>query len=152
MLSPITDRNRGLAALLIGFLTLACEPIVMIPGGRLSGEVAPLPENWSFTDAVETLQLETRAEDPYSVNVWGTAVGAHMYVAGAKADSGWVKNVLQDPLVRLRVGETLYELQAVRTEAPEELEAFLAAAKRKYDFEPEPGQADEATLFRLEPR
>ena len=147
-----SNRSRTLTTLLIGFFALACEPIVMIPGGRLSGTVTPAPEDWSFTDEVETLQLETRPEDPYSVNVWGTAVGAHMYVAGAEVESGWVKNVLENPLVRLRVGEALYELQAIRTEAPEELEAFLVAAKNKYDFEPEPEQREQATLFRLETR
>jgi hypothetical protein len=146
-------KHRGsLAAILIGVLTLACGPIVMIPGGELSGEETAPPSDWSFTNEVETLQLETRPEDPYSVNVWGVAAGDRMFVAGAEAESGWVKNVLQDPRVRLRVGERLYPLQAIRTDAPEDLEAFLAAAQKKYDFEPEPEQRDQAVLFRLEPR
>ena len=29
-------------------------------GGELSGTVKPAPSDWSFTDSVETVQLETR--------------------------------------------------------------------------------------------
>ena len=50
------------------------------------------------------------------------------------------------------IGENLYDLPAVGTDDPAELDAFLAAAKRKYDFEPEPEQRAKAALFRLEAR
>ena len=133
---------------------LGCGPLVMVPGGTLSGTVKPAPSDWSFTDSVETVQLETRPEDPYSVNVWGVAAGGAFYIASGRGESAaWAKHIAADPRVRLRVGEDLYELGAVRTTDEAELNAFIDAAKKKYeDFEPDERQRSEAILFRLEPR
>jgi hypothetical protein len=134
-------------------LALGCEPVSMLPGGALSGTVAPAPADWSFTDSVKTVQLETRPDDPYSVNIWGVAARGAFYVASGRGESNtWAKHLLADPRVRLRVNEDLYELSAVRTDDPAERDAFLEAAHRKYDFEVEDDQRTEAVLFRLEPR
>lgn len=135
-----------------GLALLACQPIVMFPGGGLRGTVEPLPSDWSFSDAVETAQLETRPSDPYSVNVWGVGIGKRFYIVAADADRNWVHHIAANPHVRLKLDSAIYELQAVRTDEPVDLDAFLAAAKQKYDFEPEPGQREQAVLFRLEPR
>jgi hypothetical protein len=134
-------------------LVLGCGPLVMIPGGSLSGDVQPAPADWSFTDEVETVQLETRPSDPYSVNVWGVGVGDIFYIAsGRGVDAAWAEHIEANPNVRLRVGDAIYELDATRTSDPAELDAFLVAAKAKYDFEPEPGQRETAVLYRLTPR
>ncbi|MGI9592196.1 MAG: hypothetical protein ACR2P8_12560 [Myxococcota bacterium] len=127
----------------------ACDPLVMIPGGELSGETKPVPESWAFTDGVDTVQLETRPDDPYSVNVWGVGVGKDFYVAAGKASNAWAQHIAADDRVRLRIEGNLYEMRAVRDDSPEARERFLAAAKAKYDFEPDPEQSSEATLFRL---
>ena len=139
------------STLLLAGLALACGPIVMIPGGRLSGTEAPVPTEWSFTDEVDTVQLETRPDDPYSVNIWGTAVGTSFYVAG-RAGSGWVENATADPDVRLRVGDAIYSLRAVAVEDESEVDALLAAMIVKYDFEPDPEDRAGARAFRLEKR
>jgi hypothetical protein len=128
---------------------LACGPLVMIPGGRLSGTVAPVPDDWSFSDDVETVQLETRPDDPYSVNIWGVAVGDEFYVASGKSDNAWATHIAADDRVRLRVDESIYELRAVRDDSADGRERFLAAAKAKYDFEPDPEQTSDAILFKL---
>ena len=135
-------------------LALGCGPLVMVPGGELSGTVKPVPVDWSFTDSVETVQLETRPDDPYSVNVWGVAASGGFYIASGRGESAaWAKHISADPRVRLRVGEDVYELSAVRTTDEAEMNAFLEAAKKKYeDFEPDEEQRQEAILFRLEPR
>lgn len=143
---------RTYLAFAFALMLLACGPLVMIPGGELSGTPQPAPADWSFTDEIETVQLETLPEDPYSVNVWGVGVGSRFYVAAGDPDSRWAQNIGEDPHVRLKLGEDLYELQAVRTDDPVERDAFLAALERKYDFEPEPEQRSQAALFRLEPR
>ena len=140
-------RQLTLALAMLGLL--ACEPLVMIPGGELSGETQPAPEDWSFSDEFETVQLETRPADPYSVNIWGVAVGSDFYVASGKADNAWARHIAEDDRVRLRIDETIYELRAVRDESPAARERFLAAAKAKYDFEPDPDEASDAILFRL---
>lgn len=140
-------RPMTLVLVLLGLL--ACDPLVMIPGGQLSGETKPAPADWSFSDEVKTVQLETRPPDPYSVNIWGVAVGPDFYVASGKADNAWARHIAEDDRVRLRIDEAVYELRAVREDSPEARERFLAAAKAKYDFEPDPEQASDAILFSL---
>jgi len=132
---------------------LGCDPVVMLPGGELSGTLKTPPSDWSFADSVETVQIETHPDDPYSVNVWGVAARGAFYVASGRGESAtWAKHIAADPRVRLRVGGDLYELRAVRTDDPAEREAFLEAAHRKYQFEPEEEQRADAILFRLEAR
>ncbi|MFP6655555.1 MAG: hypothetical protein VCB25_07995 [Myxococcota bacterium] len=144
---------RGLIVSTFASLLLACGPLVMVPGGALSGSVVPVPADWSFSDAIETIQLETRPSDPYSVNLWGIGIGKNFYVATSSAGSRWATHVSEDPRVRLKLGDDLYELIATRTKDSAELDAFLAALKTKYDHEPERAKDfEEATLFRLEAR
>jgi hypothetical protein len=138
--------------LLVVAVSLGCGPLVMIPGGQLDGDVKPVPADWSFYSSVETIQLETRPSDPYSVNIWGVGVGPDFYVASGKADNAWARNIAEDDRVRLRIEQAIYEMRAVRDDTPASKERFLAAAKAKYDFEPKPDQASEAVLFRLVPR
>lgn len=128
---------------------LACGPLVMIPGGELTGETQAVPSDWSFSDAVETVQLETRPADPYSVNIWGVGVDGDFYVASGKAGNAWARHIADDDNVRLRIGDAIYEMRAVREESPDARKQFLAAAKQKYDFEPDEDQTSEAVLFRL---
>jgi hypothetical protein len=128
---------------------LACGPLVMIPGGELSGDVQPAPSDWSFSDGIETIQLETRPADPYSVNIWGVGVDSDFYIAAGKAENAWARNIADNDKVRLRIGESIFEMRAVRDDSPEARERFLAAAKLKYEFEPDEEQTSEAILFRL---
>ena len=133
-------------------IALGCGPMVMIPGGELSGEVKPTPSDWSFSDDVETVQLETNPDDPYSVNVWGVSAGPHFYIAAGRKTNQCAENLRMDPHARLRIGDDIFEVQAVEVVEEAELDTFLAAAQQKYDFEPEPDQRAEAALFRLGPR
>jgi len=129
-------------------------PLAMIPGGELSGTVQPVPTDWAFSDEFEDVQLETRPSDPYSVNIWGVADGARFYIASGRGlESTWAMYIEADPNVRLRVGEIVYELRAVRTDDPQDRVRFLAAVKNKYDgFEPDEEQAVAAVLYHLESR
>ncbi len=136
-------------------LSIGCGgPLAMIPGGKLSGTLQPVPTDWAFSDEFEDVQLETRPSDPYSVNIWGVADGARFYIASGRGlESTWAKHIEADSNVRLRVGENVYELRAVRTDDPQDRVRFLAGAKKKYDgFEPDEDQAAAAVLYRLESR
>lgn len=133
-------------------LTLACGPIVMIPGGEIRGTPRSVPSSWAFTDDVETFVLETRPADPYSVNVWAVAAGGRLYVAAGDAENAWAANIAADPRVRLKVDEDVFELKATAIQDPAERELFLKAVKEKYDFEPDPEQQGKSLLFRLEAR
>ncbi len=146
------DRPLVLA---LSFLALACGPLGPIPGGEISGTLTPAPADWSKDAgaAEETIQLETRPSDPYSVNLWGLALESGYYVAaGRGGNSEWVEHIQGNPEVRLGVAEKLYELRAERVTDTSELDRFAAALEAKYDFEVTPEQRDEAWIFRLDPR
>ncbi len=144
--------TTALTLLLAGLLLAGCGPIVMIPGGALRGAVQSPPADWSFTDAEDTVTLETRPDDPYSVNVWGVAAGDRFFIAAGDATSTWARNIEANPLVRLKIADAIYELRATATTDPADLEAFLVAVRKKYDFDPDAEQRESSTLFVLEPR
>ena len=128
------------------------RPFLLLPGGALEGETVVVPPSWSFTDAVSTVQLETRPADPYSVNIWATAVGDSLYVHAGASRSTWVEHIEADPNVRLRVDDSIYELAAARVVAQEEFDRFSDAYEKKYDRRPRNENAAEVYLFRLRPR
>lgn len=135
--------------LLLGLL--GCGPVFIFPGGQLSGEVVSAPADWSFSDEVDIVQLETNSADPYSVNIWATAAADAIYVAGRNG-SQWIENADDDPLVRLRIEDRVYELRAIPVEDDAEIDVLLVAMKKKYDFDPEPEDRGSARAFRLVPR
>ena len=145
------SRTLALLALSIALVTFGCGPIVMLPGGALSGTLREAPESWAFTDDVNTVQLETRPDDPYSVNIWCVRVGDALFVGGTR-ESTWTRHVVENPNVRLRVNEDLYELRATEATTDEEAEGFLAAAAAKYGRELDPEMRAQAILFKLVPR
>ena len=157
-LLAVSRRRRVRARALLLALTLAApiagcgRPFALLPGGALKGRAVAVPESWSFTDDVKTVQLETLPADPYSVNIWVIAVGENLYVHAGANRSTWVENLEADPHVRLRVNESIYELEATRVEAQAEFDLFSDAYERKYGRRPRNENVAEAYLFRLRPR
>jgi hypothetical protein len=138
--------------LALSLLALACGPMGPMPGGELSGNISPAPADWS-TVAEDTVQLETRPGDPYSVNLWGVGIDTGYYIAaGRGAEAEWVEHIRAEPNVRLGVGEKVYELRATRITDQTELDRFVVALRAKYDFEVSPEQKERAWVFRLDPR
>lgn len=147
------SRPSVLLALALAAAIAGCgRPFLLLPGGALEGTTGPAPGSWSFTDEVSTVQLETRPADPYSVNIWATAAGEHLYVHAGANRSAWVEHLEADPDVRLRVGETIYELRAARVATQEEFDRFSDAYERKYGRRPRNENVAEAYLFRLAAR
>lgn len=136
--------------LLLAVSVAGCNgPLVLLPGGAIEGPTAAVPNDWSFTDDVDTVQLETRPTDPYSVNIWVIGLAEHLYVHAGTHRSTWVEHMEGDPNVRLRVNGSIYELTASRVEAQEEFDRFSDAYERKYGRRPRNGDVTEAYLFRL---
>lgn len=148
-------RVFGIAALLVCACgPFGCGPVGPIPGGALRGEPASVPEDWSFSDDFQNIQVETAPDDPYSVTLWCAAQGESLYIVAARGtDSVWARNLLDDPRARVRIDGNLYDTRAVRVEDRAEAERVLDALLAKYDFDrPTEEERAAAILFRMESR
>jgi hypothetical protein len=131
-------------ALLVG----CAEPVMVIPGGRLEGSVTAVPDTWAAVP--ETVQLETRPAKPYSVNIWALAVGRHLYVATSAEGTTWSSFIENDPKVRVRMDESIYELTATSVFDLDERRRVAAAYVTKYDVDPEDNWVAEGLILRLD--
>ena len=136
-------------------------PLGPFPGPKLSGSVVEEPvEDWSSIGAVKVIQIETDPEDPYSVSTWATRIGDGIYVFASDDESPWVRNISQDPRVRIRIEGRIYERRAVGVANFETKRTFLTTMRSKYEndlgFDPEFWQrawdTGEFVLFRMEAR
>jgi len=98
-------------------LTLA-EPYGRLPGGRLSGEEVTGPvTDWSFTLKRPPLALEVRPSDPYSVHTSFSIHEGNLYVSSIiGGDSRWARFLLEDPNLRIRSGNKIYKVRAIKVE------------------------------------
>ncbi len=144
-------RLDSLLALLLAALATGCGgPFLVLPGGKLEGTMAAAPDDWSVTLEVNTVQLETRPDDPYSVNIWAVGSGSGVFVHAGANRSTWVEHMEADPSVRLQVEDLIYQLEATRVESQDEFDRFSDAYENKYGSRPRNEDAAEAYLFRLE--
>ena len=148
--------HYGLSFLLISLTMLlsGCdEPFIVMPGGELSGEVAELPDDWTSLNEVEIVQIETRPEEPYSVNVWMIARGPYVYIATGEDDTRWTRHIDVNPAIRLRIEGKIYELRASRVENQNEKISIGEEYTKKYGVDDDDDNwVDNGQLFRLEPR
>lgn len=123
-MKTLNEVSRGLA---IGWVLVACMacggPMLVFPGGALSGEVVAEPvDDWSFaTDSF--LDLETRPDDPYSVELNYVVKDGKLYIDPAEGRT-WFDYLREDPRVRVRLDGRVYPLVAVLVGQPGELEGF----------------------------
>lgn len=149
--SVFARRALATAVVLLSVGVHGCSgPFILLPGGALEGETSPAPSDWSFSDEVSTIQLETRPEDPYSVNIWAVGRGGVLYVHAGANRAAWVENMEADPRVRVGVGEEIYALEASRVTDQEEFAQFANAYEVKYGTRPRNENIAEVYLYRLE--
>lgn len=147
-------RTRSLLALAaVAFLASACNgPFLLFPGGELEGEVDPVPADWSFTDEISTIQIETDPSDPYSVNIWVLELDGSLYLHAGANRATWVEHLEADPRLRIKVEDVLYEMTATRVTGEDEFLRFAQKYETKYGNRPRNENIDEIYLFRLEAR
>jgi hypothetical protein len=139
-----------LFSLLLLLATIGCNgPFALLPGGKLDGEVKPAPSDWAFAGDYGTVQLETRPEEPYSVNVAYTVLEGRLYVNAGDTETQWVKNMTVSPLVRLRMDGVLYDLRAERVTDTAEISAFGKAWTSQSMFRRDPAELGEVWVYRL---
>jgi hypothetical protein len=149
------------ACFCLSFALVGCGPIGPLSGRTLAGPVHSQPvEDWSFVAAQETCQVETNPAEPHSVNTWCLGDGARLYVPSSMirgpklpSERAWVRNVLADPRLRIRIGDEVYERTAVRVTDAAEYDTARAALEKKYGLDPADRDPErEIWIFRLDPR
>lgn len=125
---------------------------MMMPDGALHGTLTPVPPAWEGSTVPDVVELETRPADPYSVKIWAVPVGDLMYVHAGDNHTRWVQHIEQDPAVRLKVEDRLYELDAQRVTSAEEFAGFAQAYEVRYGTRPRNENVDAVYLFRLAAR
>ena len=142
---------RTLAATLLLGLALGCGPV---PGGSLSGAVAPAPATWTEALGGEKAfcEIESRPVDPHSIQLECFVVDGALYAQSHRwalaswwPTESWAAIWLAHPDVRVRIGERIYELHAVRVTDTAVRDPILK--DRGYDPVP-----DGIVLFRFEER
>lgn len=137
---------------LIGLTALAAcsEPFVTVPGGELAGQMLEPPAEWLAVP--DTIQLETRPHDPYSINIWGVGVGPDLYVATSADGTAWTGFLDANSNVRVRFDDGIYPLQAAIVADLEERDRVAQAFADKYEVDPGDGWVIEGMIIRLDRR
>jgi len=138
--------KRALVGFAVGVLLLALltgtrgGPFYAIPGGALSGTVVDeRVEDWSFVSD-QNLDLETRPDRPYSVELNYVVQDGQLFIDPAEGRT-WFDHIRADPRVRVRFGDRIYPLYAVLVGRPGELEGF-PEDRFVYRLDPRPGSSE----------
>jgi len=139
-----------LCLVLLGFVAGCGNPVMILPGGKLSGTPTPAPAEWSTLADVKTIQVEFRPSDPYSHNIWGVGIGPDLYIATRAKGTRWTPFIAADPHVKARVGTALFDLNAVPVTDADERARVADAYAKKYDIKPEDNWVTQGLIFRLD--
>jgi hypothetical protein len=116
----------GVAVLGLAVLFGGAGPIGPFPGGALWGEMREPAKDWSFTDAIAEIQLQTHVGAlPWSVTTWVMSSEGELFIGAGNCDRVWTHRVKEDPDVRIRVAGDVYEMR-VSQETGRALGARLA--------------------------
>jgi len=131
-----------LALLLIAARINGFEPNERRPGLWLKGDLVTTPvTDWSFTDDIETVHVQTNTWYllPHSVTTYCVAYRGQLYLTsvyrkGLEYPHGrsWNADVARDPHVRLKIGNQLYDRTLSYVSDPAEREPVIAAKRKKY--------------------
>ena len=141
---------RALVTILIAIALSGCDPMGPLPGGALAGVVKTPPDDWTKIAKIDTVQLETSSDDPYSVNLWVVTLDSQLYVAAGGGDTRWSRHISRNPNVRLRIEANIYELRASPVDDHEVLEGVRLAYIDKYPMDPESEEFNDSTIFLLD--
>jgi len=141
---------RSALAALIG-LALGCGPV---PGGALRGVVTPAPAVWTETLGGDRAicEVESRPADPHSIQLECFVKDGALFAQSHRwalaewwPGESWAAIWIEHPDVRVRIGEQIFELRAVRvTDA-----ALRDPILKERGYDPVPAGI---VLFRLEAR
>jgi oligopeptidase A len=134
---------RGLLVVAVLGLCVACDPVDRRPGVWLTGELAPKPQNWAFTDSHQEVFVETATwyGIPHSVTTVVAVADGRLYVPSIYEQPSefpgtkfWNGNIARNPDVRLKIGDSVYELRAEQVTDEDEFQRGFEALADKYGF------------------
>ncbi len=118
--------------------SIACQPKDVRPGLWVRGEaVEERVEDWSFTDDIEEIFIETRPwyGVPHSTTIWCVDLNGKLYI-GSYGDKkkAWERNIARNPEARLAIQEKVYEVTVAPVTERGRIEALDATYTQKYDM------------------
>jgi hypothetical protein len=118
------------------------EPRDRRPGLWLKGNlVTSAVADWSFTDQVPTVEVQTRTWYllPHSVTTYCVAYKGQLYLdsfyrPGVEYPHGrsWHEDVVRDPHARMKIGNDLYDVTLSHDTDPSDKSAVLQLVAKKY--------------------
>ena len=95
------------------------DPWDQLPGKQITGkEVAETIDDWSFMEVSTRVILEVRPSHPYSVYNRAFTHEGVLYLNSITPENRWTQFLLEDPHMRLKVGDTIYRVRATRVDDP----------------------------------
>ena len=127
--------HHGTFLALVLVLISGCQTAFLIfPGGELSGREIHA-SSFRFAGEFELLQLEVRPARPYSVWIRVVMNGDNLYIDAAPGRR-WLRYLMDNPEVRIKLGDKVYAATATLVTDTDLLTHFL----------------DGRTIYRLDPQ
>ena len=143
--------SKTLILLVLSMALASCD-FVPFSGGKLSGEIMPIPDGWPEVTNAEVIEIETNPSEPYSVKLWVVVVDDKPYIYAGANRAKWVEHLEQSSDLILGHNGALYELSAIRVTDNGEFNTLREIYKEKYGNYPRNSNLNEIYLYRLESR
>ena len=148
---------RASAAVSICVVLAACNPHGQRPGTWLTGTHAAFATDWGFTANEHEIAIEvpTPYLIPHSVTIWCASMDGKLYVGASNPESKrWPKWADAQPNVRIKVGDSVYEVHLAQLSEADEIERLRAVYAEKYQLNAGSGVGaiPSVEYWRVEPR
>jgi hypothetical protein len=143
LLKTVVAILAALVLLLVVLRITGLDPRDGTPGLWLTGNLVTAPVmDWSFTDKVDTVKVQTRdlLGLPHSVTTYCVAYNGQLYLTSVYPPRApqypngrrWNRNVARDPRVRLKIAGLLCDRTLVYVTDPQERAAVIQNKAKKY--------------------
>lgn len=148
----------SLVALLItaGRYLFRSDPIGPVSGLMLSGAEVSYPAHWESCNENDTVAVEVRPEDPYSVTTWCIVYADELFIPASNGSTKtWTKLTVANPDIRIKINDSIYPVRATRVpDFP--LDVLGRLIVKKYPKYAEQimanSDAQDTWVFRISPR
>ena len=111
-----------------------CADYLPFSFGKLPGKELPYPDYWDQLAVADIIQLETRLEDPYTINLWIISMENQLYIHAGENKTEWVTHMENDPVVRVGFNDRIFRLKAERVKDQTIFDKFNSVYEAKYGY------------------